>query len=60
MEGVRLTKRAGALRVEGSRRGGGPILRWEDCVNRNLAGVGGEWSTRARDGGSGDGWWRRQ
>ena len=29
MEGVRLTKRADALRVEGRRRRGTPGLRWE-------------------------------
>ena len=42
IEGVRLTKRAGVLRVEGRRRRGRPRLRWEDCVKRDLAGVGGE------------------
>ena len=55
MEGVRLTKRADALGVEGRRRRGRPRLRWEDCVKRDLVGVGGEWSTRARDRGE----WRR-
>ena len=34
-EGVRLMKRADALRVEG-RRGGRPKLKWEDCVKRYL------------------------
>ena len=24
-------------------------MRWEDCVKRDLAGVGGEWRKRARD-----------
>ena len=53
MEGVRLTKRADALRVEGRRRM--QRLRWEACVKRDLAGV------RARDGGMDrDGWWSRQ
>ena len=33
---------------EGRRR---PILRWEDRVKRDLAGVGGEWRMRARDRG---------
>ena len=53
MEGVRLTKRADALRVEGRRRRG--RLRWEGCVKRDLVGVGGEWRMRARDRGE----WRR-
>ena len=46
-----LTKRADAFRVEevGSRRRR-PRLRWEDCVKRGLAGVGGEWGIKARDG----------
>ena len=42
MEGVRLTKRADALGVEGRRRRRRPKLRWENCV-------GGEWRMRARD-----------
>ena len=37
MEGVRLTKRADALGVEGRRRR--LRLRWEDCVKRDLVGV---------------------
>ena len=49
MEGKWLTKRAGSLRVEGRRRRERP--RWEDCVERDLTGVGGEWRTRVRDGG---------
>ena len=40
MGGEQLTKRADALRVEGGRRRGRRILRWEDCVKRDLAGVG--------------------
>ena len=56
MEGVRLTKREGALGVEGRRIKGRPRLRWEDCVKRDLEGVGGEWRTRAR----GRGEWRRK
>ena len=39
MEG--LTKREDAFRVEGRRRRGRPIRGWEDCVKRDLAGVGG-------------------
>ena len=41
MEGVRLTKRADALGVEGRRRRGKPRLRWEDCVKRDVVGVEG-------------------
>ena len=44
-------KRADALRVEGRRRRGRPGLRWKDCTKRDVVGVGGEWRTRARDGG---------
>ena len=51
MEGLRLTKRADVLGVEGRRRRVRPILRWEDCVKRDLEGVGGEWRMRARDRG---------
>ena len=47
----RLTKRANALKMESRRRKGRPRLRWEDCVKKNLAGVGGEWRMKARDGG---------
>ena len=39
-----LTEKADALRVEGRRR-----LRWEDCMKRDLPGVGGEWRMSARD-----------
>ena len=42
MEGERLTKRAEAIRVEGTRRRGRPKLRWEDYEKRDLAVVGGE------------------
>ena len=52
MERLRLTKIADALGVEGRRRRG---MRWEDCVERDLVGLGGEWRTKARDRGSGDG-----
>ena len=41
MEGVRLTKRADALRVEGRKKRGRPRLIWEECVKRDLIGVGG-------------------
>ena len=51
MERERLAKRTGALRVERRRRTEVPRLRWEDCVKRDLAGVGAEWKMRARDGG---------
>ena len=40
MEGIRLAKRVDVLRVEGRRRRGRPRLRWEDCVKRDLMGVG--------------------
>ena len=39
MERERLTKRAGALRVQGKRRRGRPRLRWEDCEER-FGGIG--------------------
>ena len=45
-------------KVEGGGRRGRPILRWEDCLTRDLVGVGrmrardrGEWRMRARDRG---------
>ena len=46
MEGVRLTKRADALGVEGRRRRGRPRLRWEDCVKRDLV----EWEGNGEQG----------
>ena len=54
MEVERLTKRTEALRVEGSRIRGIPRLTWEDCVKRDLAGMGGEWIIREKDRRSGD------
>ena len=54
MDGLTLTKRADVLGVEGRRRRVRPRLRWEDCVKRDLVGVGGEWRTRARDRGGGE------
>ena len=59
MEGVRLTKRSDTLRVEGRMKRGSPKLRWEDCMKRDLAGMGGEWRMRATDR-SGNDWWRGQ
>ena len=50
MEEVQLTKRADARRVDDRRRRGRPRLRWEDCMKSDMAGVGGEWRMRARDG----------
>ena len=50
MEGEPLAKRADALRV-GNRRG---RPRWE-----RFGKSGREWRMRARDGRSGDGWWRQ-
>ena len=51
MEGVRLTKRADELGVEGGRRRGRQRLRWVDCVKRDLVKMGGEWGMKARDRG---------
>ena len=47
-------KKVDLLGVEGRRRRG--RLRWEDCVKRDLVGVGGEWRKRARDRGE----WRKR
>ena len=51
----RLTKRAGALSVEGRSRRGRPRLTW--TVWRE---IWREWGMKAWDRESGDGWWRRQ
>ena len=55
MEGVLMSKKANVLKVEGRRRRGRPGLRWEDCLTRDLVGIGGKWRKRARDRGE----WRR-
>ena len=49
----RLPKRAAELRVEGRRRRGRPMLRWEDCVMRDVgkAGEEGDWKKTTRDRG---------
>ena len=55
MEGVRLMKRADALRVEG-RRGGRPKFKGEDCMKRYLAGMENEgegWGGVEMSGGDG-------
>ena len=49
VEGEWWMKRVDALRVEGRR--GRPRLRWEDCMKKDLVGVGGEGRMRARDRG---------
>ena len=56
MEGRLLMKRADVLRVEGRRERGRRKLRWEDCVKRDLAGIGGAWRRGRGEGG----WWRWQ
>ena len=48
-------KKVDALGVKGRRRRGRLRLRWEDCMKRDLVGVGGEWRMRAWDRGE----WRR-
>ena len=40
IEGEQLMKRADVLRVEGRRRRGRPGPGWEDCLKRDLVGVG--------------------
>ena len=53
----RLPKRAAELRKQGRRRRGRPILRWEDCVKRDVIKAGEEedWKKKTRD----RGWWKR-
>ena len=45
MERESLTNRTDGLRDEDSRRKGRPRLRREDCVKRELAGLGEGWRT---------------
>ena len=40
MADERLPKRAAELREQGRRRRGRPILRWEDCVKRDVKKTG--------------------
>ena len=53
----RLPKRAAELREEGRRRRGRPMLRWEDCVKRDVKKTGeeGDWKKKTRY----RGWWKR-
>ena len=41
MADERLPKRATELREQGRRRRGRPILRWEDCIKRDVKKTGG-------------------
>ena len=53
----RLPKRAAELREQDRRRRGRPVLRWEDCVKRDVKKTGeeGDWKTKTGDRGG----WRR-
>ena len=53
----RLPKRAAELREQGRRRRGRPMLRWEDCVKRDVKKTGEEedWKKKIED----RGWWNR-
>ncbi len=46
----RLPRRAAELREQGRRRRGRPILRWEDCVRRDVRKAGEEedWKKKTR------------
>ena len=57
MAGDILPKRAAELREQGRRRRGRPMLRWEDCVKRDVrkAGEARDWKNKTRDRG---GWTR--
>ena len=53
----RLPKRAAELREQGRRRRGRPMLRWDDCVKRDVRKAGEEedWKKKKRDRGG----WKR-
>ena len=57
MADERLPKRAAELRDQARRRRGRPILRWEDCVKRDVKKTGeeGDWKKKTGDRGG----WRR-
>ena len=57
MEDYRLPKRAAELREQGRRRRGRTMLRWEDCVKRDVKKSGEEegWKKKTGDRGG----WRR-
>ena len=57
MVDYRLPRRAAELREHGRRRRGRPILRWEDCVKRDVKKTGeeGDWKKKTGDRGG----WRR-
>ena len=51
MADERLPKRATELREQGRRRRGRPILRWEDCIKRDVKKTGeeGDWKKKSGD-----------
>ena len=53
----RLPRRAAELREQGRRRQGRSMLRWEECVKRDVRKAGEEedWKKKTRD----RGWWKR-
>ena len=57
MADERLPKRAAELREQGRRRRGRSMLRWEDCVKRDVkkAGEEGDWKKKTGDRGG----WKR-